>query len=67
MNESKTNIEMRIGMKAVGPHTACVLLSLWAEGKIDITLMEFRGLVKIIVGFLEELEEVRGEVFMDRR
>lgn len=67
MNESKTNIEMRIGMKAVGPHTACVLLGLWGEGKIDLTLMEYRGLVKRLVDFMEELEEIRNEVFMNRR
>lgn len=66
MNESKTRIEVRIGMKAVGPHTACTLLGLWSEGKIDLTLLEFRHLVKILSGFLEELEEIRGQIFMHR-
>lgn len=66
MNEKKTEFGVRIGMKAVGPHTACVLLGLWAEGKLDFTLMEYRYLVKVLSHFLEELEEVRSEVFIMR-
>lgn len=52
-------METRTGMKDVGPHTACVLLGLWAEGQMSISLTEFRALVKVVSNFLEELEEVR--------
>lgn len=57
---------VRVGLNNCGPHTACCLLGLWSEGKIDLTLREYRTLVKRISMFLEELEEVRGEIFTTR-
>lgn len=54
-------------MKGVGPHTACVLLGLWAEAKMEFTLEEFRYLVKVLSLFLEEVEEIRSKGFLRRR
>lgn len=59
--------EVRTGIKNVGPMTAITLLELWASGSIDMTLIELRGLVKIVSNFLEELEEVRSERHLKRR
>lgn len=59
-------IETRTGLGDVGPHTACVLLGLWAEGHFALSLMEFRKLVKVVAHFLEELEEIRGHHVMKR-
>lgn len=59
-------METRTGLD-VGPITAITLLSLWAEGKLDFTLMELRSLIKIVSEFLEELEEVRGKLYVKRR
>lgn len=59
--------EARTGLENVGPHTACVLLGLWAEGQMSLSLLEFRKLVKVVSEFLEELEEVRGTRPMYRR
>lgn len=59
------NTDTRTGMQ-VGPHTACVLLGLWAEGHFALSLEEFRRLVKIVSNFLEELEEIRGHHYMKR-
>lgn len=53
-------MECRTGLDNVGPHTACVLLGLWAEGRMSLSLTEFRRLVKRVSEFLEELEEVRS-------
>lgn len=60
------NQSVRVGLSNCGPHTACCLLGLWSEGKTELTLREYRMLVKILSMFLEELEEVRGEVFVER-
>jgi len=63
---NKQALEVRVGLAQVGPHTACTILGLWSEGKLDLSLREFRHLVKVLSMFLEELEEIRGEVFMNR-
>lgn len=47
--------------------TAVTLLYLWANGDMDMTLIELRALVKIVANFLEELEEVRGRVYLKRK
>jgi len=57
---------LTIEIRHVGPHTACCLLGLWSEGKIELTLEDFRALNKRIALFLEELEEVRENVFIVR-
>lgn len=59
--------EVRTGLKNVGPMTAITLLELWASGNIDMTLLELRGLVKIVSCFLEELEEVRADRYLKRQ
>lgn len=59
--------EIRTGMQNVGPMTAITLLELWSTGTIDMTLIELRGLVKIVSNFLEELEEVRADRYLKRR
>lgn len=53
-------------LRGVGPHTACVLLSLWAEGKMVFSLIEFRYLVIILSQFLEDLEDIRAKQFLHR-
>lgn len=58
---------LNIGMKAVGPHTAVVLLDLWETGKIELTIEEYRHLVKVLSLFLEALEEARTDLLMQRR
>lgn len=59
--------EVRTGMDKVGPMTAITLLELWASGHLDMTLIELRGLVKIVSNFLEELEEIRADRYLKRR
>lgn len=59
-------METRTGMKNVGPHTACVLLGLWAEGQMSLSLEEYRMLVKRLASFLEELEDVRSRKNLSR-
>lgn len=53
-------------LRGVGPHSACVLLGLWAEGKMTFSLVEYRYLVIILSNFLEELEDIRGKQLMQR-
>jgi len=57
---------LHVAFEKVGPHTACCLLGLWSEGKIELSLEEFRYLNKCLAQFLEQLEEVRENVFMIR-
>lgn len=66
MNKKQAESAVRVGLANVGPHTACCLLGLWAEGKVDLTLREYRTLIKTLSMFTEELEEIRGEIFMNR-
>lgn len=63
---SNTQATVRVGLANCGPHTSCVLLGLWAEGKMELTIREYRILVKNLSMFLEELEEIRGELDMER-
>lgn len=58
---------VKTGMRNVGPHTACVLLELWSQGQVVLSLEEFRHLVKIIGNFLEEVEDIRGQSYLERK